>query len=121
MLKDSELEQLKQRLIEQRSALLSRLRRRNNARQANTMKPMNPDPADLAQDYSLQDRNSALRDRMEEKLTQIKDALRRIEDGEYGKCLHCGKVIAPARLQALPYAELCIDCQTEQEKKEIHR
>ena len=44
----------------------------------------------------------------------IDDALSRMVDGTYGTC-DCGKVIPAARLRALPYAELCIDCKREQE------
>jgi DnaK suppressor protein len=43
---------------------------------------------------------------------QIESALRRIDDGSYGDCLHCGEVISDARLQAQPWASRCIDCQS---------
>jgi DnaK suppressor protein len=42
----------------------------------------------------------------------IESALRRIDDGSYGDCLHCGEAIGDARLQAQPWASLCIDCQS---------
>jgi len=42
-------------------------------------------------------------------------ALRRIDEGEYGDCLQCGEPIAYARLQAQPFANLCIDCQSARE------
>ena len=41
---------------------------------------------------------------------EIRAALQRIEDGSYGICANCGVEIAPARLQALPTATLCISC-----------
>ena len=43
-------------------------------------------------------------------IEQIKQALRRIDDGQYGKCIHCGQAIARERLQALPYTATCIAC-----------
>ena len=43
-------------------------------------------------------------------IEQIKQALKRIEDGKYGICTYCGKAIAGDRLQALPYAPDCIQC-----------
>ena len=43
-------------------------------------------------------------------LTEIDGALARIEDGTYGTCTKCGKEIAVARLEAHPWASLCIDC-----------
>jgi RNA polymerase-binding protein DksA len=43
-------------------------------------------------------------------LAEIDAALARIEDGTYGTCTNCGKEIAVARLEAQPWAILCIDC-----------
>jgi DnaK suppressor protein len=43
-------------------------------------------------------------------LAEIDRALARIEDGTYGTCTNCGKEIALARLDAQPWASLCIDC-----------
>ena len=37
--------------------------------------------------------------------------LKRIDEGTYGRCAHCGEPIGPKRLEALPWAKLCIDCQ----------
>jgi RNA polymerase-binding protein DksA len=42
-------------------------------------------------------------------LSEINVALKRIEDGTYGTCASCGKEIASARLEAYPWASLCID------------
>ena len=43
-------------------------------------------------------------------LAEIDAALARIEDGTYGTCTNCGKEIAVGRLEAHPWASLCIDC-----------
>jgi len=43
-------------------------------------------------------------------LGEIDAALARIEDGTYGMCTNCGKAIAVERLEAHPWASLCIDC-----------
>lgn len=47
----------------------------------------------------------------------IDDALRRMQDGTYGCCQQCSKAIAKNRLQALPHAALCIECQKANEIK----
>ena len=48
----------------------------------------------------------------------IDEALRRIEDGTYGKCHSCGKQIQLPRLRVVPHARLCIACKsTEEERK----
>ena len=41
----------------------------------------------------------------------ITQALHRLEDGGYGRCVDCGSAIAAQRLRALPFAERCRDCQ----------
>ena len=45
----------------------------------------------------------------------IDEALRRIQEGTYGKCLKCGKPISSARLQAVPHARMCIECKSVEE------
>ena len=46
---------------------------------------------------------------------EIKDALCRLEFGAWGVCEGCGEQIPPKRLKALPWAALCVDCQSESE------
>ncbi|MCU1493482.1 MAG: DnaK suppressor protein [Acidimicrobiaceae bacterium] len=43
---------------------------------------------------------------------EIDDALQKIERGTYGVCESCGELIPAARLEALPYARLCIACKS---------
>ncbi len=43
-------------------------------------------------------------------LSQTEDALRRLDEGTYGVCVDCGKAIPAARLTALPYTTLCVEC-----------
>jgi DnaK suppressor protein len=49
-------------------------------------------------------------------LTQVRDALQRIEDGTYGKCIACGRQIEPSRLEAIPWAAYCLEDQEKQDK-----
>jgi len=52
---------------------------------------------------------------LEARLEDINVALRRIEAGKYGKCDNCqGKSIEKERLEALPAARLCLDCEKKQ-------
>ena len=51
-----------------------------------------------------------------ETLVQVEDALRRIEEGSYGKCVICGKPIEPARLEAIPWTPYCLADQQKLEK-----
>ena len=51
-----------------------------------------------------------------DRMKDIEDALKKIEDKTYGKCEVCGEKIGQKRLTAVPYARLCIQCKSEQEK-----
>jgi YteA family regulatory protein len=67
-------------------------------------------PADAATELFQRERDLALEENDRDALEQIEVALQKIENGTYGQCDRCKKPIAPARLEALPYATLCIDC-----------
>jgi RNA polymerase-binding protein DksA len=56
-----------------------------------------------------------LGDNAEQVISEIDGALKRIEDGTYGVCASCGREIPPARLEANPWASLCIDCKRKAE------
>ncbi len=49
-------------------------------------------------------------------LLQIENALGRMDEGSYGRCANCGQSIAVQRLEAVPWARFCIDCQELAEK-----
>jgi RNA polymerase-binding transcription factor len=57
-----------------------------------------------------QQRDLALRDRSRADLARVEAALLKLDDGTYGACASCGNPIAPERLEAIPWAPLCIDC-----------
>ena len=50
-------------------------------------------------------------------LMQIDEALRRVYRGEYGVCENCGEPISRARLEAMPYARLCVACKEKEERE----
>lgn len=54
-------------------------------------------------------------------LRLLDDALRQIDAGDYGKCVLCGTEIAIARLEAIPWARRCVDCQEFQEAMKYGR
>ena len=58
-----------------------------------------------------QQRDLALRDRNTALLAAVDAAIARLDDGSYGRCVRCGNLIAPERLEALPWAAHCIECQ----------
>jgi len=48
-------------------------------------------------------------------LYHLNQALERIEAGDFGVCVGCGKDINPERLEAVPHARLCIECKSREE------
>lgn len=77
-----------------------------------------PDPTDRASMESNRNFILRIRDRERKLLFKIQEALRRLDDGEYGVCETCGEKIAIARLKARPVTTLCIECKSDQEIEE---
>ena len=77
----------------------------------------NPDHTEIAHEYQFRGRNMSILDRLEEQLLDIDRALERIDEGTYGICANCGKPIQAERLEALPWADLCIDCQRKSDAR----
>jgi DnaK suppressor protein len=79
-----------------------------HAREA-SVEPGEPD-ADIQPDVDL-----ALIQMKTETLARIDGALRRLKDGEYGDCVECGNPISKQRLEALPFAVRCKECEEQRE------
>ena len=62
------------------------------------------------------ERDLSLSNNLKDLLDKVDAALRRIRNGSYGSCERCGKPIDKARLKALPYSVLCIDCKKLEER-----
>jgi RNA polymerase-binding transcription factor DksA len=48
-------------------------------------------------------------------ITQVKQAIKRIDEGEYGVCVDCGEIVQPERLKILPFTPTCIRCAEKAE------
>jgi DnaK suppressor protein len=57
-------------------------------------------------------------DRESNLLRNVRSALRRIEEGSFGVCLHCEEDISPKRLAAVPWAPFCIQCQEQADRNQ---
>lgn len=62
------------------------------------------------------ERRLALERQMRDQLNEVQAALEKFQKDTYGLCERCGKPIDIARLEALPYAKLCVECKTLQAK-----
>ena len=107
--------QLKQILIRRRDALRKAL-----AGDLSSLKELRQqtsgDVMDAAMDSAQDEISSQLAEVESREITHIETALERMRNGDYGQCDGCGHGIPLARLQALPYATMCINCQREAEK-----
>jgi DnaK suppressor protein len=74
------------------------------------------DVVDAALDSAQDEISSQLAEVESRELANIENALEQMREGRYGACEVCETNIPLARLQALPYATLCIQCQREAEK-----
>ena len=72
-------------------------------------------PGDMATSTFDRELDYTLEENVERALAEIDAALKRIENGTYGTCVNCGRPIGPERLEALPWATLCIDCKRKDE------
>lgn len=77
-----------------------------------------PDPTDRATQESDRNFELRIRDRERKLINKIKDALERIDSGDFGVCEECGDEISEARLKVRPVTTLCINCKMEEEQKE---
>ena len=73
--------------------------------------------ADVATDTYDREFSLGLASSGRELLYSLDDALKRIEEGAFGICEDCKKVIAKTRLKAVPYARFCVKCQEKKEKR----
>jgi DnaK suppressor protein len=73
--------------------------------------------ADTATETYDRELDYTLEENSEHVLAEIDAALKRIEDGTYGICTNRGEQIPVERLEARPWATLCIDCQRERERR----
>jgi RNA polymerase-binding protein DksA len=75
------------------------------------------DLADIASDDIDRKMIEAIGSQDLKRLKLIDSALTRIQQGKYGLCMKCGKRIPQDRLEAIPYALMCIECKTAEERR----
>ncbi|WP_461246817.1 TraR/DksA family transcriptional regulator [Treponema sp. R6D11] len=75
------------------------------------------DLADIASDDTDRKMIEAIGTQELKRLKLIESAITRIKQGKYGHCIKCGKRIPQDRLIAIPYALMCIECKSEEERR----
>jgi DnaK suppressor protein len=115
-MKKAKMEEFRQLLQEQMDQLLREADK--TVSEMTDEKTNFPDPTDRASLESDRNFELRIRDRERKLISKIREALDRIEAGEFGECEDCGDQIGAARLKARPVTTLCIECKTEQERQE---
>ncbi len=109
-------EQLKKALLAEQSALTAEVEQLNDIIKEEGV-GYSTHPADEGTNAFDQARDLAVQVNAEQTLKLVNDALARFDLGTYGLCLDCGQEIDAARLEAIPYAPLCLSCQSKRERR----
>ena len=73
--------------------------------------------ADMGTETFEREKDLSILEQVEAELADVEHALRRLDEGTYGTCEVCGKVIPEERLEALPATRLCLEHQAEAERE----
>ena len=112
-----ELDQFEAALLERRRVLLNDFQaiEAQEAQAASSDSVLSTHLADVGSDRASSDVNLECQASTSSEIRDIDEALERIRDGSFGLCENCDQPIAKARLEAIPYARLCLPCKTEEE------
>lgn len=122
-MRKSELERYRKLLLEKKRALLKEMGIIKESHTSTTIRESTGDISSYS--YHMADQGT---DAMEREMAfmvasksgrlvyHIDEALRRMDEGKYGKCLKCGKQISASRLKAVPHARMCIECKSAEEE-----
>jgi DnaK suppressor protein len=111
------IEKMRQSLLDLKADIIRNLID-ENADFRSIVENMNPkDLADIAADDIDRKTIEALGVQEIKRLRLIDSALYRIENDRYGVCMKCGRRIPQERLEAIPYALLCIQCKSSDERR----
>ena len=102
----SDYSEIKKQLIDRREHLIGKVSQISRSSRAT----LEYDFAEQAVQREGLEVLTALDSSLSRELEQIEHALKRMEKGEYGICEDCGEFINPKRLEAVPFASLCIKC-----------
>jgi len=117
-MKSSEMDKFRTLLVEKREELLDRVRAARDD-DADGGENDAPDLGDRAITTVSRDLMYQLTTGERDILKRIDAALHRIEIGSFGQCVNCGKKVQVGRLEAVPWARHCIECQELQDRGEI--
>ena len=105
----------RQKLLEKREELVSVVQKTEDyGRQVNT-EAEGMDLADKASSSYTKEFMFSKSDGDRQLLQEVVDALRRLDDGDFGKCMNCEEEVERKRLEAVPWSPFCLSCQAKVE------
>ncbi len=111
------VEKMEKLLLEQKQVILDSLSSQSDDYKKIVEGGESGDVIDVASDVIDGKLLESLGAQDQQRLQMINNALDRIKQGRYGVCLKCGKEIPHERLEAIPYAFMCIDCKNKDERR----
>lgn len=111
----AQVEKFRKRLLEKRRELLKGVQNSSSS-SMETGSDGIQDIADQASSAYTKEFLLSVGDEERRVLKQIEIALQKIKEGSYGKCDVCKSPISLKRLEAIPFAQLCIDCKEKEER-----
>ena len=117
-----DLDEARQRLADERGRLTQvktelESAGENERESTSELSSMDQHQADVGTELFDRERDLGILEAVEGELAEVERALTRIDEGTYGVCEACGKQIGDDRLEAQPYARLCVEDQQQAERE----
>ncbi len=118
-----QLQEFRKRLLEERNKFAGELKTiarkssKNPRDSSGDLSAYTVHMADMSADTYEREMDVNIASSEQKVLYQIDEALKRLEEDAYGTCQQCNKPVSLSRLKAVPYTELCIQCQRTKEHK----
>lgn len=107
-------QELRAELVAKKKELSARLDRIS----ANVQRGFNADSKEMAKELEDSEVVDALGNEARAEIAQISAALKRMDDGVFGRCIKCAEAIDPERLTVHPFADECIECAKADEGRQ---
>ena len=122
-MRGDELEKFREQLLAEKVRLEEELQEIENraahvdeSDRATELSSYEDHPADLASETFEREKDLAIGESVQHTLHKVINALEKLDRGTYGRCDVCSRPIKKARLRALPFATLCMECQSRLER-----
>ena len=107
----SDLDYFKKQLLEKRTELIAVVHKTESYGREMEGSGNAMDMADQASKSYTKEFMFSLSNLERQLIILVEEALERIQEGSYGECTHCGEIVGRRRLEAVPWALLCVHCQ----------